>query len=224
MTEDEVGAKKSWDDWHQLMKSKAENQINTGLIDTAPQHDRSMWELVEAVKDSGSKRSARTPDCIVITSKNIDGFRKIENLPPPYAFEKRVISFLWDRRKVYRIEEIVRLKNSSIDGTMKLEGNLTIPFEIKFRMNWLKACQSTWQFGQFRDIHPNASFDTGIVFFDSFSADWARSPKASQIPNGWRNWYSDHWKGSAMTLHLFRLNESGLETYDDAMKAKVSDD
>lgn len=180
-----------------------------------------MREIIETLKDIGSKRPTRIPNCNVITSENIDGFRRTEGLSAPYAFENRVLSFLWDSRESFQIKDVVRLKNSSVDGKMDLEGNQIIPFEIKLRMNWLKACQSTWQFSQFRDIQPNAAFDTGIVFFESFSADWARTPKTSQIQNGWKNWYSDHWKADGLTVHLIRLDERGLETYIDVMKSKI---
>lgn len=181
-----------------------------------------MLDLLDSLKDIRAERKIRDSIEKPIDSSNIDSYRKIDELmPPPYEFEKRVITFLWDSRERYQIDELIRFQNSSVDGSIKAQG-ITIPFEIKYRMNWLKACQAMWQFKQFRTLSPDTAFDTGLVFFHSFSADWARSPVASPIPNGWRNWYSDHARSETMTVHLVRLEDGHLETYKELKELQQS--
>ncbi|HQU90688.1 MAG TPA: hypothetical protein PLK77_00250 [Pyrinomonadaceae bacterium] len=181
-----------------------------------------MLDLLNSLEDISAERNPRDPKKELIGSSNIDSYRKIDELkPPPYEFEKRVITFLWDNRDRYRIDKLIRFQNSSVDGAIETK-NVSIPFEIKYRMNWLKACQAMWQFNQYRALSKTA-FKTGIVFFHSFSADWARSPRSSPIPNGWRNWYSDHARSSeTMTVHLVRLEDGRLETYKELRESQQS--
>ena len=174
-----------------------------------------MQRLLDTLKDINVRRDTRHPKDLSVDSSNIDQFRNFEGLTAPYEFENRVISFLWDNRRRYEIDELVRFRNSSVDGAIKSKDN-NIPFEIKYRMNWLKACQAIWQFNQFRRLS-STPFSTGIVFFRSFSADWTRSPRSSTIPNGWRNWYSDHATSERFTVHLVRLEDARLETYKDLL-------
>jgi hypothetical protein len=114
------------------------------------------------------------------------------------------------------IKRIYRLKNQRIDGKLELDDGLIVAFEIKLRMNWLKACQSGYQFTQFLKITGGSKspVNAGIVFFEQFSGDWARA-KSRPIQPGWIFWYLTHHQISGLGFHLVQFRDGEIKTYSD---------
>jgi len=136
----------------------------------------------------------------------------------PYEFERSVMTFLFDHRRPLGIAHVFQAKNLLVDGGLALEDGCFIAVEIKYRMNWPKACQTGWQFGEFtrspeaRQYRPVA----GIVFFGEFSGDWARL--RGQTERGWLNWYAGHVSlpgDEAFRVDLVRFRHGQLETMED---------
>ena len=81
-------------------------------------------------------------------------------------YENEVFNFLLAKRSVLKIREIYQFKNCIIDGEIVTECDQVVPIEIKYRMNWLKACQAEWQLARFANSHNHdAVISNGIVFF-----------------------------------------------------------
>jgi hypothetical protein len=51
----------------------------------------------------------------------------------------------------------------------------------------------------------------GNVFFEEFSADWARKFKSRQLENGWSHWYEGHSVVEGLRFNLMRLRGGKLE-------------
>lgn len=66
--------------------------------------------------------------------------------------------------------------------------------EVKYRMNWGKACQAQWQISEYirRNAEERKSIKGAIVFFEQFSSSWNNVPKYLGHEKGWSLWYSDH--------------------------------
>lgn len=136
-----------------------------------------------------------------------------------YTYEREVLTFLFNNRHRLGIEKLYRFKNQSLDGELILQNGASVPFEIKFRMNWLKACQANWQFARFTTLTGRDHCDTGIVFFEEFSGDWAVTAKSRSIPNGWIRWYKEHYKLHGLNFHLVKLCNGQIETYSDVARS-----
>ena len=67
----------------------------------------------------------------------------------PDQFERTVLTFLVERRQTLGVARVFQAENLLVDGALTLEDGRFLAVEIKYRMNWLKTCQSGWQFGQF---------------------------------------------------------------------------
>ncbi len=137
----------------------------------------------------------------------------------PAKFEQEVFAFLLQNQRQLGIQKIFRLKNSGIDGLLVLDDDCSVALEIKYRMNWEKACQANRQFEGFllrisifaKEYQPKM----GVVFFHDFSADWRRKPLIREIENGWLYWYSGHCEltGLNFKMHLLRLSDGKLYGY-----------
>ena len=96
-----------------------------------------------------------------------------------------MLAHLVANRKRLGIARVLRGRACVVDGALLLDDGRYVVIEIKYRMGWLKACQAGWQLSQFagsrlgRQYRPRA----GIVFFEEFSADWARLRGA--VESGW---------------------------------------
>jgi hypothetical protein len=154
----------------------------------------------------------RPPSRVEVTAP-IAKVRKLTSL----AYEDEVFTFLFEHRKELGIERIYRLKNQRMDGELELPGGDLVAIEIKFRMNWLKACQSGYQFRRYLAINAARKGPTkaGIVFFKEFSGDWQKRWKARPIELGWVAWYLTHHQVNDLPFHLVRLAEGQLETYSE---------
>jgi hypothetical protein len=136
------------------------------------------------------------------------------------TYEIEVLNFLHGNRAALGIQSTTRFRNRLVDGQIVLSDGWRFVVEIKLRMNWLKACQSEWQFRHFLkrfDSGGEASPVRGaIVFFEEFSGDWAKPRAKRKNVLGWEAWYlyyRDAIDGKPMDL--VRLHDGKLEGYPD---------
>src|SRR5438552_10627191 len=61
------------------------------------------------------------------------------------AFEIAVFNALLRERSTLGIKQVSRCRNVRIDGLLDLEDGRRLAVEIKYRMNWEKACQACAQ-------------------------------------------------------------------------------
>jgi hypothetical protein len=122
------------------------------------------------------------------------------------VFEAMVLNFLLDHRDQLGIQRIERFSNLLLDGAVVLTDERRLGVEVKYRMNWMKACQAEWQFRTFvhRGHTTVAPISGGLVFFEEFTGDWRGA--------GWRNWYLGHAEADGLRLDLLRLKNDRLET------------
>jgi hypothetical protein len=96
-----------------------------------------------------------------------------------------------------------------------------VGLEIKYRMNWQKACQACAQFGWYRK-HVGSKerpLAHGLVVFEAFSGDWARRRSSWLLENGWNYWYTEHREVEGLRVDLVRLREGVFESFADALAA-----
>ena len=157
-----------------------------------------------------ARRSGRL---VELTSPPVSGRTAV-----PDRFEHSVLTFLIEHRQTLGIAQLLRAENLMLDAGLVLDDGRFVAIEIKYRMNWLKACQAGWQFGQFMRILPEAGQYRpvgGLVFFEEFTGDWAR--RLGQIERGWANWFADHAAlpgDDTFRLNLVRFRQGHLETVD----------
>lgn len=132
----------------------------------------------------------------------------------PRRFERRLFQYLLEQKKPLGIAKVFRFKNALLDGGLALEDGRFVLVEVKYRMNWAKACQAQWQFQGFVQSPIGRKYRSRhrIVFFEEFSGDWARASR--QYQRGWTNWYLDHCGAPQAELRfdLVRFAEGRLET------------
>lgn len=134
---------------------------------------------------------------------------------PHGQYEAAVFNFFLANKEQFGIKDVMKFTARLIDGVIELIDGRRLTLEIKFRMNWAKACQAEWQFRRFReraDIRP-FPVDGGIVVFEEFSGDWTRQAASRLLENGWSHWYRGHAKVDGLRLDLFRLRDGKLEGY-----------
>src|SRR5580765_6433056 len=68
---------------------------------------------------------------------------------PHRQYEVEVFNFLLANRQQLGIKAVMRFAALRMDGAVELVDGNRLAIEIKFRMNWLKACQAEWQFRRF---------------------------------------------------------------------------
>jgi hypothetical protein len=142
--------------------------------------------------------------------------RLAEDSKQPFArYEAQVFNFLLDHKVELGITEVVKFKGLLVDGAIELAAGRRLAIEVKFRMNWAKASQAGWQFSNFLAMDEPAAADIsgGIVFFEEFSGDWARTPKATDVENGWIYWYTGHSKIEGKRVDLLRLRGRSLDGF-----------
>ena len=134
----------------------------------------------------------------------------------PAAYESGVFNFLLKNRARLGIQDITRFKNRLVDGELVLSDGTRLPVEIKWRMNWMKACQAEWQIRRFlraanedKPLHRRG----GIVVFEEFSADWARQSGSRALENGWSHWYVFHANLDGIRVDLFRFRRGKLDGF-----------
>ena len=130
-------------------------------------------------------------------------------------YESSVFNYLLDNKDALGISKLFKLKNQRMDGEIELNTGGIVAFEIKYRMNWLKACQSGYQFRQYLRHRESSAgpLQGGIVFFEEFSGDWDRTFGNRPRKLGWDGWYLTHHKIDEFPFQLVRLREGTMQTY-----------
>jgi hypothetical protein len=98
-------------------------------------------------------------------------------------YEADVFNFLLANKEPLGIKAVMKFTALLVDGAVELTDGRRLTVEVKFRMNWEKACQAEWQFRTFMkrtDVRP-FPVDGGIVVFEEFSGDWIRQA-ACRLP------------------------------------------
>lgn len=133
------------------------------------------------------------------------------------TFEIDVFNFLLDNKNALGIRSVTRFTNTLVDGALVLTNGKRLVIEVKLRMNWLKACQSGWQFTQFVKTTTQAKtnrVDGAIVVFEEFSGDWDRKSRKAKNKWGWEGWYLGHFDiVEGKPIHLLSLCDDRLEGY-----------
>ena len=139
----------------------------------------------------------------------------------PRAFEIAVFNFLLENQGPLGVSAVWRCRNVRIDGLIDLADGRRIALEIKYRMNWEKACQACAQFGWYR-THVEANekpLSSGLVIFEAFSGDWARRKAKWLLESGWSFFYTDHREVERLRVDLARLQGGMFETFPAALAA-----
>jgi hypothetical protein len=139
----------------------------------------------------------------------------------PHAFEIGVFNFLLEQRQPLGISAVWRCRNVRIDGLLDLEDGRRMALEIKYRMNWEKACQACAQFGWYRTYveAKEKPLSAGLVVFETFTSDWARRKRHWLLENGWSFFYTDHREVEGLRVDLVRLRDGTLESFETALAA-----
>jgi hypothetical protein len=140
---------------------------------------------------------------------------------PPAAYEIGVFNFLLAHKELLGISEVSKFTSLRVDGRVELTDGRRLAVEIKYRMNGQKSCQAGWQFSWFlKQSEAKARpVSGGLVFFEEFSADWARKLPSRLLENGWTRWYSDHCEVEGLRLDLVRLRNGIYESFPAALAA-----
>jgi hypothetical protein len=142
--------------------------------------------------------------------------------PSPAEYERDVFNFLLAEKDSLGIKEVERFTGLRMDGAVQLADGRRLAIEIKYRMNWMKACQAGWQFSWFLK-QPEAKqrpVDGGGVFFQEFAGDdWAKTMPPRLLQNGWTRWYNEHCLVDDLRLDLLRFSGGRLESFSDALAA-----
>ena len=139
----------------------------------------------------------------------------------PHAFEIAVFNFLLAHKEALGVKAVWRCRNVRIDGLVDLDDGRRVALEIKYRMNWEKACQACAQFGWYRTrVEANEKpLSSGLVVFEAFSGDWARRKPHWLLENGWSFFYMDHREVEGLRVDLVRLRDGMLESFPRALAA-----
>lgn len=136
---------------------------------------------------------------------------------PHDQFEAAVFSYLWQNQKQLGIKQVLKFTARLVDGCVVLADGTQLAVEVKYRMNWEKACQAEYEFRQFMKRCPNEAKDVSgaLVLFEEFSGDWKRKADCREFENGWSNWYRNHSLIEGRRLDLLRLSQihSGLSEW-----------
>jgi hypothetical protein len=140
---------------------------------------------------------------------------------PPNAFHIAVFNFLVEHKRALAISAVWQCRNVRIDGLLDLDDGRRIALEIKYRMNWQKACQACAQFGWYRTYveAKEKPLSSGLVVFETFTGDWSRKKPNSLLENGWNFFYTDHREVEGLRVHLVRLRDGTLESFPTALAA-----
>jgi hypothetical protein len=143
-----------------------------------------------------------------------------ETEPVSAAYEKAVFNALFDNMATLRISSVWRCRNSRIDGLLDLEDGRRLAVEVKYRMNWEKACQTEAQFRWFvKRVPHERPLDAAVVVFEEFSADWARMSSSRLLQNGWNYWYMEHHEVEGLRVDLVRYRAGVFESFWSALSS-----
>ena len=116
------------------------------------------------------------------------------------------------------IKQVNQCRNVRIDGLLELKDGRKLALEIKYRMNWPKACQACAQISWFKNYPPTKQYELagGVVVFENFSGDWADRKPKWLLENGWNYWLTDHQYAEGLPVRLLRFRDGTFESYEMA--------
>jgi hypothetical protein len=137
----------------------------------------------------------------------------------PKAFERRVFNHLLKHHERLGISRVWKCENVRIDGLLQLEDGRHVAVEIKYQMNWAKACQACAQIGWYHSgsYFDDSQIEAGLVVFETFSGDWATRRGSSAAERGWSNFYAEHHQIDGIRVDLLRLRNEILTTFPDEL-------
>lgn len=140
------------------------------------------------------------------------------------VFEIAVFNALLRERSILGIKQVSRCRNVRIDGLLELDGGQRLAVEVKYRMNWEKACQACAQVIWFNNYPPTKQYrlDAAIVVFEEFTGDWARRKSSWLLENGWNYWLTDHREADGVPVRLVRFRDDAFESYEMAYAAAAA--
>ncbi len=143
----------------------------------------------------------------------------------PKVFEAVVFNFFLGEKQALGIARIWSCTASRIDGVFELDDGSRLGVEIKYAMDWEKACQACAQVALYqKHFAGTGKLDGGLVVFDHFARDWRRKKrKSSPVESGWSNWYSEHVEVGGLRVDLVRLHAGELDSYATALSAAKPD-
>ena len=139
----------------------------------------------------------------------------------PASYEASVFNFLYAHKHELGIRDVWKCRAVRIDGLLDLDDGQRVVLEVKYRMNWEKACQACAQFSWFLR-HPEAQSPSptgALVVFEEFARDWARRSPRRLLEEGWNYWYTDHGDVEGRPAHLARIRDGTYESYRSALAA-----
>jgi hypothetical protein len=129
-------------------------------------------------------------------------------------YEADVFNFFLANSEPLGLKAVMRFTALTLDGAVELLDGRRFTVEVKFRMNWEKACQAEWQFRRFLKRKDGPfPVDGGIVVFEEFSGDWSTQAACRLLENGWSHWYRGHADVDGRPLDLLRLRAGRLEGF-----------
>ena len=139
----------------------------------------------------------------------------------PRAFEIDVLNFLLAQKQPLGITDLWQCRNVRIDALLDLDDGRRVALEIKYRMNWEKACQACSQLAWYRNRveAKEKPVSGGLVVFEAFTGDWARRKPNWLLENGWSFWYADHHDVDGLRVDLVRLRDGKFESFPAALAA-----
>jgi hypothetical protein len=140
---------------------------------------------------------------------------------PPHGFQIAAFNFFLAHKQSLGIDAVWQCRNVRIDGLLDLTDGRRVALEIKYRMNWEKACQACAQFGWYRTRveAKEKPLSSGLVVFEAFNGDWARRKPNWLLENGWNFFYVDYPEVEGLRVDLVRLREGTLESHPGALAA-----
>jgi hypothetical protein len=142
---------------------------------------------------------------------------------PSDKYECEVFNFLLDKKDTLGIQSVIRFKNLRVDGAIVLANGRRMVVEAKFRMNWKKALEASYEFKRFllSEQARTNPVNGAVVFFEKFEGSgWDRTPKCRLLENGWNEWYRSFHRVEGYPLDLLRLHEGVVESYSTALASR----
>jgi hypothetical protein len=140
------------------------------------------------------------------------------------AYERNVFNALLLDRSMLGLKQVNRCRNVRIDGLLELEDGRRLALEVKYRMNWPKACQACAQIAWFKNYERVKEYKLsgGVVVFEEFSSDWKRRKPKWLLENGWNYWLTDHQYAGGLPVRILRFRDGRFESYEMALASAQS--
>jgi hypothetical protein len=152
--------------------------------------------------------------------EELSGLTAVRGVKEHCVYEAEVFNYLVTNKVSLGIKTVMRFSCLLVEGAVDLTDGRRLTIEVKYRMNWGKACQAECQFRNFLKRHTEDAgpVQGGLVFFEEFSGDWDHQTASRNKPNGWDNWYIGHSQVENLRVDLLRFCGGTLESYPMAVK------